>query len=181
MALNQNIFSPLTNIQGSISSFTHPLGNTLQIISSSLPAYQSTGWQYKISTTTFTTTSTSSQNINDLQLTLANSKKYTINGYILGSSANVGYRLGVATGSAEAYYAIEVPTSTSGIAYGFNSTPLNANGWPSANLTNYYYVQIRAIVITAAAGVATFTPTLASAIALNTVAAGPSVIYYREY
>ena len=51
MALNQSIFSPLTNIEGSLSSFTSPSGSVLQIVSSSLPSYQATEWQYKILTT----------------------------------------------------------------------------------------------------------------------------------
>jgi hypothetical protein len=182
MALNQTIFSPLTNIQGSISSFTSPLGGVLQIISSSLPAYQSTGWQYKILTNPFTTTSNAQQNITGLQLTLANNKKYIINGYLFGSTSNTttGVRVGVSTTNTETFYAIENATTSTAIVYGFNTTSLPTSS-PSTNLTDYYLVQLKAIAITAASGVTTFIPTIGSEINGSTVAMGPSVIYYREY
>jgi hypothetical protein len=182
MALNQSIFSPLTNIEGSLSSFTSPLRNTLQIISSSLPAYKATGWQYKILTTPFTTTSNIVQSVGGLQLTLVNSKKYIINGYLLGSSSTAlnGLRVGVATANAEAFYAVESSNTTTAVQYGFN-TAVNSTSAASTNINDYQLVQIRAIVITAASGIPTFTPTFGSEINGTTVAMGPSVIYYREY
>ena len=183
MALNQTIVSPLTNITGSLSSFTSPLGNALQIISSSLPSYQATGWQYKILTTPFFTTSNAQQVVPDLQLTLVNSKKYIINAYLLASStlAANGIRFNVSTANAETYYAIEVPNTATLIAYGFNA-PVNAASAASTGLNDYQLVQIRAIVITAASGVPTFAPAIYSENATTqTVAMGPSVIYYREY
>jgi len=79
MALNQTIVSPLTSITGSISSFNSRLGNALQIISSSLPTYQATGWQYKILTDPFTTTSTGQVDATGLQLKLNNNKKNILN------------------------------------------------------------------------------------------------------
>jgi len=182
MALNQTIFSPLTNIEGSLSSFTSPLGSVLQIASSSLPSYQATGWQYKILTDPTTTISTTQVNVTNLQLTLANSKKYLINGYLLGSTGNsaFGLRVGIATANTETYYSIETPNSAVGITYGFNVTS-NAGSLPSTNLTDYCLIQLRAIAITAASGIATFTPTISSESAAVTVALGPSIIYYREY
>jgi hypothetical protein len=181
MALNQTIFSPLTNIEGSLSSFTSPSGSALQIVSSSLPSYQATGWQYKILTTLFGTTSTTQVNVTDLQLTLANSKKYIINGFLFGSSVDVtfGLRVNIATANTEAYYAIENPSTATSIVYGFNALANTGNS-PSSALTNYCLIQLRAIAITAASGVATFTPTISSE-GGNGGGIGPSVIYYREY
>jgi len=161
MALNQTIVSPLTNITGSLSSFTSPLGNAIQIISSSLPIYQSTGWQYKILTNPSITTSTTQVDVNALQLTLANSKKYIINGYLFGSSNRiaVGLRVGITTTNTETYYVTEIPVSATNIVYGFNITNL-AGGLPSTSITDYCLVQIKAIAITAASGIATFTPNI---------------------
>jgi len=182
MALNQSIFSPLTNITGSISSFTSPLGRVLQIASSSLPSYQTTGWQYKILTTPFTTTNNTQQVVPGLQLTLVNSKKYIINAYLLASStlATNGIRLNVSTANAETYYAIESANSATGVQYGFN-TSVNSASAASTNINDYQLVQIKAIVIASASGVPTFTPTIHSELSGTTVAMGPSVIYYREY
>lgn len=189
MALNQTIFSPLTNYSGSVTAFTYPgadnIGSALQIISSSLPAYQSTGWEYKMSIIPFVTTQTTQQNVTSLQLNLRSSRKYIINGYLFGStirSAN-GFRVGVATTNAEVHYAIEVPTTTTSITYGFSVTA-NAGSGPGSSLTNYYLVQLKGIVITTAAANPTFTPTISSEGAgggATDVAMGPSVIYYREY
>jgi len=183
MALNQTIVSPLTNITGSLSSFTSPLKSVLQIASSSLPSYQATGWQYKILTTPFGTTSNVQQSIGGLQLTLVNSKKYIINGYLLGSTSVTanGLRVGVSTANVETYYAIEVPSTTTAITYGFNANA-NATALASTELNDYSLVLIKAIAITAASGVPTFTPTISSENAtVQTVQLGPSVIYYREY
>ena len=183
MALNQTIVSPLTNIEGSLSSFTSPSGSVLQIISSSLPAYQATGWQYKILPFPIQTVSNILQNATDLRLTLANSKKYIINGYLLGSStlATNGLRIGVATANVETYYAIEVPNTPTAIIYGFNQS-VNTLSVASTGLNDYQLVLIRAIAITAASGVPTFTLTFASENASSqAVNLGPSVIYYREY
>ena len=189
MPLNQTIFSPLTNYTGSISAFTYPgggtVGNALQIISSSLPAYQATGWQYKISATPFVTTNTAQQNVIGLQLALANNRRYIINGYLFGSTIRAanGFRVGVATVNTEAHYAIEVPTTATSITYGFNVTA-NAGSGQGSSLTNYYLVQLKALAITTAAANPTFTPTISSegaAGGATDVAIGPSVIYYREY
>jgi hypothetical protein len=182
MALNQTIFSPLTNITGSLYSFTSPLGSVLQIVSSSLPTYQSTRWQYKILTTPFTSTSATVQNVTGLQLTLANSKKYIINGYLLASSASitVGFGFNVSTTNAEAYYSIENPNSATGMVYGFNSQ-ITSLSTPSTNINDYCLIIMRAIVITAASGVPIFVPTFRSEGNGSLVAVGPSVLYYREY
>ena len=188
MALNQTIFSPLTNFSGSITAFTYPgganVGNALQIISSSLPAYQATGWQYKTSIVPFKTTNTAQQNVTDLQLNLVSGRKYIINGYLFGSTIRAanGFRVGVALSNVESHYAIEVPTTTTAITYGFSITA-NAGSGPGSSLTNYYLVQLKAIAI-ATGTPATFTPTISSEGAgggATDVAIGPSVIYYREY
>jgi hypothetical protein len=182
MALNQSIFSPLTNIEGSLSSFTSPSGSVLQIVSSSLPSYQATGWQYKILTTPFTTTSNVQQVVPGLQLTLVNSRKYIINAYLLASTnvAANGIRFNVTTANAETYYAIENANTITGIQYGFNA-PVNSAAAASTGLNDYQYVQIRAIVITAASGVPTFSPNIYSENLNQTAQMGPSIIYYREY
>ena len=182
MALNQSIFSPLTNIEGSLSSFTSPSGSALQIISSSLPSYQATGWQYKVLTTPFTTTSNTQQVVPGLQLTLTNSKKYIINGYLLASTnvAANGIRINVSTANVETYYSNESPNSATGIQYGFNAS-INAASAASTNITDYQLVQIRAIAITQASGVPTFAPTIHSENLNQTASMGPSVLYYREY
>ena len=182
MALNQTIVSPLTNITGSLSSFTSPLGNTLQIISSSLPTYQATRWQYKILTTPFTTTSNVQQVVPGLQLTLVNSKKYIINGYLLASSNQTlnGIRINVSTANTTVYYATENANTATGIQYGFNAA-VNSASAASTNINDYQFVLIRAIAITLASGVPTFTPTIHSENNGLDVRMGPSVIYYREY
>jgi hypothetical protein len=182
MALNQTIVSPITNITGSLSSFTSPLRNTLQIISSSLPTYQATEWEYKILTTPFTTTINTAQNVTGLRLTLANSKKYIINGYLLVSSqvAANGIRIGITTSNIETYYYNESPNSISGMQYGFNAS-INAAAAASTNVNDYQLVQIRAIAITPASGVPTFTPTIHSENNGFEVRMGPSIIYYRQY
>jgi hypothetical protein len=183
MALNQTIVSPLTNITGSLSSFTSPSGNALKILSSYLPAYQATEWRYKILTTPFTTTLASLQSVTGLQLTLANSKKYIINGYLLASSiqSTNGIGFSISTTNAQAYYYIENPASTTGMSYTFNGTTVGT-GTPSTNINDYTLILIRAIVITTASGIPTFTPTLRSENNTLLVAIGPpSILYYTEY
>ena len=181
MALNQTIVSPLTNIEGSISSFTSPLGSALQIISSSLPSYQATGWQHKILTNLLSTNNTSQVNITGLQLTLDNNKKYIINGYLFASSVGIstGIRIAIATANTETYYVIETPSSATAVAYVFNVAS-SIGSTPSTTLTDYSLIEIKAIAITAASGIATFTPSVASETGAE-IRIGPSVIYYREY
>jgi hypothetical protein len=181
MALNQTIVSPLTNITGSLSSFTSPLGNALQIISSSLPTYQETGWQYKILTDPFTTTSTGQVDVTGLQLTLTNNKKYIINGYLFASANRtaIGIRMGITTNNTETYYVIETPTSATLMGYAFNITSV-AGSTPSTTITDYSLIQIKAIAIAASSGIATFTPNISSENGEN-VRIGLGVLYYREY
>ena len=185
MPLNQNIFSPLTNYSGSISAYTSDNTTVLQVISSSLPTYQNTGWQYKIMTTPITTTLTTQVDIADLSLTLQNSKKYIVEGYLAGStirSAN-GLRIGITSSNTENYWAIESPTSTTAVGYAFNIFNLAGSG-PGNSLTEYYFVHIKCIVISRPTGAATWTPTFSSegsAGGATDVAVGPSIIYYREY
>jgi hypothetical protein len=181
MALNQTIVSPLTNITGSLSSFNSRLGNILQIDSSSLPTYQATGWQYKILTDPFTTTSTGQVDVTNLQLTLTNSKKYIVNGYLFASSNRtaVGIRIGITIANTETYYVIETPVTITGIGYAFNVTNV-AGSTPSTTITDYSLIEIRAIAIAAASGIATFTPNISSENGEN-VRIGLGVLYYREY
>jgi hypothetical protein len=186
MALNQTIFSPLTNYSGSISSFTSEDLGALQIISSSLPIYRATDWEYKVLNTSFSTVDTIQTPVSNLTLTLQNSKKYIVEAYLGGStirSAN-GLRVGVSASlSAETHYVIENPTTTTAIGYSFSTTNLAGSG-PGSSLTNYYLVYIKALVITAATGVPTWTPTISSEAAgggATDVAIGPSIIYYRQY
>ena len=183
MALNQTIFSPLTNYSGSISAYTSDAATALGIISSSLPIYEATGWEYKIMTVPSSSLATTQTPVNDLALTLQNSRKYIIEAYLAGSSTATanGLRVGVNTTAAETHYVIENPTSTTAIGYSFSNT--NAAGSSAgASITDYYLVYIRALVITAAAGNPTWTPTISSEGAGGgTVALGPSIIYYRQY
>ena len=183
MPLNQTIFSPLTNYSGSISAFTSNNYTTLQIISSSLPTYQSSSWEYEIMTTPFTTTLTAQQSVSDLTLTLLNNRKYIVEAYLAGSTSATanGLRVGVsASAAAETHYVIENPTSTTAIGYSFSTTNLAGSG-PGNNINNYDFVYIRALVITRGTGLPTWTPTISSEANGTAVALGPSIIYYRQY
>ena len=186
MALNQSIFSPLTAYSGSISSYTSDNYNALQIISSSLPVYQNTGWEYKIMTVPSSSTGTVQVPVSDLTLTLQNSRKYIVEAYLAGStaaSAN-GLRVGISASlSAETHYVIENPTSTTAIGYSFSNTNSAGSG-PGNNVNDYYLVYIKALIITRGTGVPTWTPTISSENAgggVTEVRLGPSVIYYRQY
>lgn len=186
MPLNQNIFSPLTNYSGSISAYTSDNSTVLQIISSSLPVYQNTGWEYKIMTAPSSSLTTTQTPVTDLTLTLQNSRKYIVEAYLAGStaaSAN-GLRVGVSSSlSAETYYAIESPTSTTALGYAFNTINLAGSG-PGNSVTDYYFITIKALVITTATGTATWAPTISSENqggGATEVRLGPSIIYYRQY
>ena len=183
MPLNQTIFSPLTNYSGSISAFTSNNSTTLQIISSSLPVYQNTSWEYKIMTRPFTTTLTTQQSVSDLTLTLLNNRKYIVEAYLAGSTAATatGLRVGInASAAAETHYVIENPTSTTAIGYSFSTTNLAGSG-PGNNINNYHLIYVRALVITRGTGLPTWTPTISSENDGTAVALGPSIIYYRQY
>lgn len=184
MPLNQNIFSPLTNYSGSISAFTSNEAVAIQIISSSLPIYQATNWEYKIMTVPSSSASTTQTAVPDLTLTLINNRKYIVEAYLAGSTSATanGLRVGIsASAAAETHYVIENPTSTTAIGYSFSNTNLAASG-PGNNINNYHLVYIRALVITRGTGLPTWTPTISSEGAGGgTVALGPSIIYYREY
>jgi hypothetical protein len=182
MSLNQTIFSPLTLYSGSISSYTSDNLNTLQIISSSLPIYQATDWEYKIMTKPFSTTLTAQQNVTDLTLTLQTNRKYIVEAYLGGANtaAATGLRVGITTAALETHYTIQNPTSTTAIGYSFSVTNNAASG-AGNNITNYFLVYIKGIIITAAAGNPTWTPTISTETAGTAVALGPSVIYYRDY
>lgn len=182
MALNQSIFSPLTLYSGSISSYTSDTTNALQIISSSLPIYQNTNWEYKIMTLPSSSIVTTQTPVNDLRLTLQNSKKYIVEGYLSGAntSATVGLRVGVITTAAQTHYVIQNPTSATAILYSFSVTNVVGSG-AGNNINNYFLVYIKGIIITDAAGSPTWTPTISTETAGTAVAIGPSVIYYRHY
>lgn len=183
MTVNQNIISPLTLYSGSISAYTSDNRTVLEIISSSLPIYQATGWEYRIMTKPFTTALTAQQSVTDLQLTLQNSKKYIVEAYLGGatSATGNGLRAGVVTTAAETHYVIENPTTTTAIGFSFSITNSAGSG-PGASITNYFLVYIKGIIITTAAGSPTWTPTISSEGAGGgTVALGPSIIYYRQY
>jgi hypothetical protein len=183
MPLNQNIFSPLTHYSGSISAFTSRDRNVLQIISSSLPAYQNTGWDYVIMTTPSSSITTAQTAVPDLRLTLENNRKYIIEGYLAGANqaSATGLRVGITPSAAvETYYSIQSPTSTTAIGYSFNANNNAASG-PGNGITNYYFIYIKAIAITRPTGVATWSPTISTETAGTAVALGPSIIYYRRY
>jgi hypothetical protein len=183
MSLNQTIFSPLTNYSGSISAYTSDKGTVLQIISSSLLAYQNTNWEYKIMTVPSSSVSTTQTEVPNLRLNLLNSRKYIVEGYLAGSTSATanGLRVGVNTTAAETHYVIENPTSTTAIGYSFSVTNAAGSG-PGNSITNYFLVYIKGIIITAAVGSPTWTPTISSEGAGGgSVALGPSIIYYRQY
>lgn len=183
MPLNETIFSPLTNYSGSISAFTSDNYTALQIISSSLPNYRDTDWEYVIMTTPSSSISTTQTAVTDLRLTLQNNTKYIIEGYLLGSNAAAatGLRVGILAGvGTETYYSIQSPTTTTAIGYSFNVTNNAASG-PGSGITNYYFIYIKAIAITKIAGAATWVPTISTETAGTAVALGPSIIYYRRY
>jgi hypothetical protein len=183
MALNQTIFSPLTNYSGSISAFTSDDYTTLEIISSSLPAYQRTGWEYKIMTTPSSSNDTAQTAVDDLRLNLLNSRKYIVEGYLSGATSATanGLRVGIVTTAAETHYVIENPTSTTAIGYSFSVTNAAGSG-PGNSIQNYFLIYIKGIIITAGAGSPTWAPTISSEGAGGgSVALGPSIIYYRQY
>lgn len=186
MPLNQTVFSPLTNYSGSISAFTSDSRTVLQIISSSLPAYQNTDWDYVIMTTPSSSTAITQTPVTDLTLTLENNKKYIIEAYLAGSTGATanGLRVGVSASVAvETHYVIEAPTTTTAIGYAFSITNAAGSG-PGNNVNDYYLTYIKAIAITKATGVATWAPTISSENAgggATEVRLGPSIIYYRAY
>lgn len=187
MAIVQNIESPLTLYSGSIISNTIPAGTTqgnfLLLPSASLPAFQTSPWNHLIRTNPFTTTSTTQQTITDLTITLANSTKYIIQGYLGCSqttSAN-SFRVGVAVANLnDNYYSIEVPSSTTAVVIGNNQTSSPTTS-PASSTTNYYFVKITALVITAAAGTPTFAPTISTSNIASTAALGFGIMYYRAF
>lgn len=132
------------------------------------------------------TTTTTQTPVTDLTLTLQNNRKYIVEAYLSGgsgASAN-GLRVGISSSlSAETYYVIENPTSTTAIGYAFNTTNLAGSG-PGNAVTDYYLIYIKALVITTATGTPTWTPTISSENqggGATEVRLGPSIIYYRQY
>lgn len=187
MALGQIIDNPLTLYSGSIMANTVPAGtaqgNVLFLPTGSLPAFQTSPWQFRIKTNPFGTTSTAQVTISDLTLTLANNTKYIIQGYLGCSQTTTAnsFRVGVAVANLQDnYYSIEVPSSTTAVIIGNNQTSSPTTS-PASNGSNYYFVKITALVITAAAGVPTFAPTISTSNAASTAAIGYGVMYYRAY
>lgn len=185
MPLNQSIFSPLTNYSGSISAFTSNAYTVLQVISSSLPIYQATGWDYVIMTNPSSSIATGQTAVTDLTLNLDANTKYIVEGYLSGAtaaSAN-GLRVGVSVSAGvETHYVIENPTSTTAIGYAFSITNAAGSG-PGNNVNDYYLIYIKALVITRG-GTPTWVPTISSENAgggATEVRLGPSIIYYRAY
>lgn len=187
MALGQIIESPLTLYSGSIIANTTPggatQGNLLFLPTGSLPAFQTSPWQFRIKTNPFTTTSTTQQTVGDLTLTLANNTKYIITGYLGCSQTTTAnsFRVGVAVANlVDNYYSIEVPSSTTAVVTGNNQTSSPTTS-PASDTNNYYFVKITALVITAAAGTPTFAPSISTSNAASTAALGYGIMYYRAY
>jgi hypothetical protein len=187
MALNQTIISPLTLISGSISAYTIPSGsiqgNAQRITSSALSTFNAPVWQHKILNNPFTTTSGTAVTVPDSTITLLNSTRYVFNGYVTGASATntIGFRIGILLANATTnVYAIEIPSTTTATTFGIQVTPTTLTS-PVSSATNYYTCVIKALVITAAAGLPTFSLQLSAETAGTTVAVGPSVINYRSY
>lgn len=187
MALGQIIENALTLYSGSIISNTVPggdsQGNLLYLPTDSLPTFQASPWQFRIKTNPFSTVSTAQVTINDLTLTLANSTKYIIQGYLGLSQTNAAnsFRVGVAVANLQDnYYSIEVPSGLTAVITGNNQTSSPATA-PASNGNNYYFVKITALVITAPTGTPTFAPTISTSNAASTAAIGYGVMYYRSY
>lgn len=189
MALGQIFESPLTLYSGSIISNTVPAGSTqgniLFLPTGSLPPFQTSPWQFRIKTDPFSTTSSAQQTVGDLTVTLANSTKYIIIAYlgVSNTSSTSASRIGVAVANlADNHYSIEVPSSATAVVIGNAQTSSPTTFPVNSSATNYYFVKITALVITAAAGTPTWAPTISTLTATTTTAAmGPSIIYYRSY
>jgi hypothetical protein len=186
--LNQELISPLTLYSGSIISHTIPSGSIkgdiLKMPTFQLPTFSTSSFKYELlpEDRFFATTSTTAQNVTDLQLVLQNSSNYLVVAYMGGSSASnaVGFRSGVNTANASVIvYSTEIPASTTAITLGNNqaSSPTTS---PASNIDNYYLIKTISIVRTAATGTPTWTPTIFSETG-GTVRMGPSVIYYLKY
>lgn len=186
---SNNIVSPLTIYSGSLVASKGRLTESLHLVSGSIPNYPQSQnpWKYAILSTDFTTTLTTQQTVTGLQITLENNKRYLVYGNLLVStirSAN-GPRVGVTSANTTLnIYNIEVPSSTTAVTLGLNTTALAGSG-PGNSITDYYFVPIRALVRTAAAGSPTWAPTISSegaAGGATDVGVGTySHVYYREY
>lgn len=185
MALNQIIQSPLVLYSGSIVAHTIPDNTdaTMVMLSSSLPPYSASIFNYRINQRVITNTTTTQISIPDLQVTLANSARYLVHAYITVSTSNntSGNRIGFsATNTTTNIYTIETPDSTTSVVLGVNQTAAALN-MPSSTVNNYYCAIIRAIVTTAPTGTPTIVPTFSTENAGNTAAIGPSYLYYIRY
>jgi hypothetical protein len=191
MGLNQRIISPLTIFSGSLSAHTFPTtlptGAPLLITGSVLPTFATSPWRTRYLNNSFTTTSTTQQDVTGLTIRLENSKTYLILGYLRAStirSAN-GFRIGVTLANITMnVYNIEIPSSTTAVTLGLNQTCLAGSGGGNS-LANYYFCPIRALVRTAALLTPSFTPNISSegaaGGATDVTMGDGSVLYYREY
>jgi len=193
MALNQTIQTPLTLFSGSLSAHTVGSGATqgqlMTIISSSIPAYQSAFWNYKIKTDTTYNTSATAVNISELTVNLTGSATtgyHIIIGYYgLGcSSVTSAPRLGnVQTSTTDGSVVTEMPdTLTSLIANWEGTTGPNSTTWPSTNINNFYLAK-HIFIGKPNTSTGTFIPTLAVNVAATGVTAsmGPSIIFWKKF
>lgn len=185
MGLNQTIAKALTLYTGSVVSHVVPDGTntTMVMLSSSLPPYNASFFNYGINQKAVTNTTITQTPILDLQVTLANSTRYLINAYILvGSNLNTnGVQVGFsATNVTTNIYNIETPISTTSTQLGVNQTVATLNS-PSSAASNLYCCIIRAMVVTAPTGVPVVGPTFASEIGGQVAVVGPSYLYCFQY
>jgi hypothetical protein len=193
MALNQTILTPLTLFSGSLSAHTAGSGSTqgqlMAIISSSIPAFQSAFWNYKIKTETTYNTSSTAVNISELTVNLTGSATtgyHIIIGYYgLGcSSVTNAPRLGNAQASTtDGSVVTELPdTLTSLIANWEGTTGPNSTTWPSANINNFYLGR-HIFIGKPNTSTGTFIPTLAVNATGSGITAsmGPSIIFWKKF
>jgi hypothetical protein len=189
MALNQNIQTPLTLYSGSLSAHTVASGATqgqlMTIISSSLPAYQSAFWNYKIKTETTYITASAQTTISELSVNLTGSGYFLIIGYygIGGSSTTNPPRLGNSqTSLTDSSIITELPDTLTSVQHNYEGTtgpPITT--WPSNNINNFYLAK-HIFIGKPNATSATFIPSIAvsSSAANITASMGPSVIFYKK-
>ena len=180
---NKLLQAPLTLSSGSITAHTEPgLGNRLGINPSALPTLGGNTWIKLVKGTITSSTSATAAALTDLQITLANSKKYLVVCYLGVSSvqSTIGARISVISANATVHYTIESPTSTTAVSI-THSAANNTINSPASSVTNYYLYKVWALVITDATGTPTFAPALATETAANEVRVKDSVLYYTEY
>lgn len=193
MALNQTLLTPLTLYSGSLSAHTAGAGATqgqlMAIISSSIPSYQSSFWNYKIKTEITYTTSSIQNSIPELTVNLTGSATagyhLIIGYYSIGcSSTTTPPRLGNSqTSLNDSVVLTELPDTLTSIMDGWeNTTGPSTLTHPSSDVNNFYLAR-HIFIGKPNTSTATFTPTLAIQIAGAglTASMGPSIVFWKRF